>query len=120
MTCAGGLRTTAGWVRGALRGVPRPLQGAGEAATVGCRGRPGAHAPRTLADCTEPSLRPRPHDPGVDKFYIMDHNSSRPMLPALMDWVRDGVVEYAYFTGASPRQGGTQLHAAANRDNAGH
>jgi hypothetical protein len=36
---------------------------------------------------------------GVDKFYVMDHNSSRPMLPVVMDLVRQGVVEYQYFVG---------------------
>lgn len=38
---------------------------------------------------------------GVDKFYVMDHNSTQPMLPFLMDYVKQGVVEYQYFTGGA-------------------
>lgn len=36
---------------------------------------------------------------GIDKFYIFDHNSSRSLLPGLMDYARTGVVEYQYFAG---------------------
>lgn len=36
---------------------------------------------------------------GVDKFYIKDNNSSRSLLPYIMDYAREGIVEYEYFIG---------------------
>ena len=36
---------------------------------------------------------------GFAKFYVVDHNSSRPMLSGLMDYAQEGVLEYSYFTG---------------------
>jgi hypothetical protein len=36
---------------------------------------------------------------GIDKFYLFDNNSSRPLLLGLWDLVQAGVVDYQYFVG---------------------
>ena len=36
---------------------------------------------------------------GVGKVYIFDHNSTRPVMPAVYDHIRSGFVEYQYFRG---------------------
>lgn len=36
---------------------------------------------------------------GVDKFYVFDHNSTTPVMPALFDHIQAGTVEYQYFVG---------------------
>ncbi|KAI8466105.1 MAG: hypothetical protein J3K34DRAFT_524780 [Monoraphidium minutum] len=40
---------------------------------------------------------------GVDRVYVADHNSSRPMLPVIADLARSGYVDYAYFAGRPRR-----------------
>ena len=40
---------------------------------------------------------------GVERFYVFDHNSTRPLLPVLADYARQGVVEYQYFAGRPRR-----------------
>jgi hypothetical protein len=36
---------------------------------------------------------------GVGKVYLFDHNSTRPVMPAVYDHIRSGYVEYQYFRG---------------------
>ncbi len=36
---------------------------------------------------------------GVEKFYVMDNNSTVPMLHSLLDYASQGIVEYYYFRG---------------------